>query len=63
MKKVGILYIIGNGRIYLSYKNENVDKINILILLKEHETGFEPAAPTLARWCSTPEPLVHIYLM
>ena len=21
----------------------------------ERETGFEPATPTLARWCSTPE--------
>ena len=26
---------------------------------KKRETGFEPAAPTLARWCSTPEPLAH----
>ena len=29
----------------------------------ERETGFEPATPTLARWCSTPElfPLYFIY--
>ena len=27
---------------------------------KKRETGFEPAAPTLARWCSTPEPLAHL---
>ena len=27
--------------------------------LEKRETGFEPAAPTLARWCSTPEPLAH----
>ena len=26
---------------------------------KKRETGFEPAAPTLARWCSTTEPLAH----
>ncbi len=28
-------------------------------LLCERETGIEPAAPTLARWCSTAEPLAH----
>ena len=27
--------------------------------ISKRETGFEPAAPTLARWCSTPEPLAH----
>ncbi len=27
--------------------------------LEERETGIEPAAPTLARWCSTAEPLAH----
>ena len=27
---------------------------------KEHETGIEPATPSLARRCSTAEPLVHI---
>ena len=27
--------------------------------LKERETGIEPATPTLARWCSTAEPLAH----
>ena len=26
---------------------------------KERETGIEPATPTLARWCSTAEPLAH----
>lgn len=31
--------------------------------LKEHETGFEPAALALARRCSTTEPLVRIYFM
>ncbi len=25
----------------------------------ERKTGFEPATPTLARWCSTPELLSH----
>ena len=29
------------------------------LLIKERETGIEPAAPTLARWCSTAEPLAH----
>lgn len=30
--------------------------------MKERETGLEPAAPTLARWCSTTEPLAHYLL-
>ena len=29
------------------------------LLIKERETGIEPATPTLARWCSTAEPLAH----
>ena len=28
----------------------------------ERETGIEPATPTLARWCSTAEPLAHLPL-
>jgi hypothetical protein len=28
--------------------------------LLERKTGFEPATPTLARWCSTTELLPHI---
>ena len=28
---------------------------------KERETGIEPATPSLARRCSTTEPLAHIY--
>ena len=27
---------------------------------KKRETGIEPATPTLARWCSTAEPLAHL---
>ncbi len=27
--------------------------------LVERTTGFEPATPTLARWCSTTEPRPH----
>ena len=27
--------------------------------MKKRETGIEPATPTLARWCSTAEPLAH----
>ena len=27
---------------------------------KEHETGIEPATPSLARRCSTAEPLAHV---
>ena len=27
----------------------------------ERKTGFEPATPTLARWCSTTELLPHIW--
>lgn len=27
----------------------------------ERETGIEPATPTLARWCSTAEPLAHAF--
>ena len=38
--------------------------LNIVIFIfyeikKERETGIEPATPTLARWCSTAEPLAH----
>ena len=29
---------------------------------KKRETGIEPATPTLARWCSTAEPLAHCRL-
>ena len=28
----------------------------------ERETGIEPATPSLARRCSTAEPLAHVYL-
>ena len=27
----------------------------------ERKTGFEPATPTLARWCSTTELLPHVH--
>ncbi len=40
-------------------KSGNPDKSRLPLQIKERETGFEPAAPTLARWCSTPEPLAH----
>ncbi len=33
---------------------------NNLTVLIERETGIEPATPTLARWCSTAEPLAHV---
>ena len=29
--------------------------------LKKRKTGFEPATPTMARWCSTTELLPHYY--
>ncbi len=34
--------------------------VRMSFLLCERETGIEPAAPTLARWCSTAEPLAHV---
>ena len=35
---------------------------DVLFVPCERETGIEPAAPTLARWCSTAEPLAHSVL-
>ena len=32
----------------------------LIILKEERKTGFEPATPTLARWCSTTELLPRI---
>ena len=40
-------------------KKENPSITRIFLHFSKRETGFEPAAPTLARWCSTPEPLAH----
>ncbi len=36
---------------------------NISGLKKKRETGLETAAPTLARWCSTTEPLAHFSVL
>ena len=36
-------------------------KVSDRILSLERETGIEPATPSLARRCSTAEPLAHIY--
>lgn len=35
----------------------------LVFYIIERKTGFEPATPTLARWCSTPELLSQIFLM
>ena len=41
--------------------NTNTKKdLNHVQVLRERETGFEPAALALARRCSTTEPLAHI---
>ena len=40
-------------------KKENPSITRIFLHFSKRETGFEPAAPTLARWCSTTEPLAH----
>ena len=42
--------------------NTKMKKARKYRLLKERETGFEPATPTLARLYSTPEPLAHTAL-
>ena len=34
--------------------------LDVLLCISEHETGIEPATPSLARRCSTAEPLVHM---
>ena len=43
-------------------KQETYEKTFVFsyVLLFERETGIEPATPTLARWCSTAEPLAQM---
>ena len=50
--------------LYISFESERNKRPenwqrSLRRVIKKRETGFEPAAPTLARWCSTPEPLAH----
>ena len=41
-------------------KKETLIKSRFPKKLKERETGIEPATPSLARRCSTAEPLAHL---
>ena len=45
-----VVKVLQTSALPLGYAAKNV----------ERKTGFEPATPTLARWCSTTELLPHI---
>ena len=52
-------YVIGNE---VSYDIKKPNHPQVIRLFIERETGIEPATPTLARWCSTAEPLAQFSL-
>ena len=43
----------------LEYKKIDI-RMDIYFCIQERETGIEPATPSLARRCSTAEPLAHV---
>ena len=56
------LGLLGAGRVQEHPPKKEQQKSIRQDTFLERETGIEPATPSLARRCSTAEPLAHIYL-